>query len=934
MPTGLWHKGDWEVNKFGINSFKSKYSGVEQRYNDLTWDEFIDFIQDSHVVVENKELRPLFNATRFKTLDQCIEENKDDIRFDRNSNSYVVARRQKNAVEVELLIIDYDGDVSIEEAMNRYKDYEYVGYTSYRHQDEEGLDRFRLIFPLVQPIPSHKVIDKNGNELDKGVFYDLSDAIMEFAPLSDPAILNGIQIFYLPSAPKRRIHLAKTWRNKGKVLDWTKWIVNEVDYSNNQSSTTNIKPNRKLNFKLDPDQLFHFKNGSITARDVLGRVKKVTCPFHQDKKGSEFLNRFPDSGVVIFHCKKCGTFSLPPESIDSHQKDEVNHDTSPLVEIEEPWWDHKDKDRMMKLLSSIKKSILSDNGKKKISSVQIAGTPLKHQFKSHIITLPEGSGKSRLALSFLEDKPHPYFGDSSKLYRNQIIFASKSWEQVIEQHNTFLPFLSSIGRTAKIAWSFDGSIFRRFKVKIKRKESKPFSPGKKLDHQTIEEIINTHPHLDERFIKLTWNILGWNDNQFKSMAIPDVVSVDGDVDYDPDLDFFDELGNDPPAIIFTTIAQLRLLEVKHDRVPLNWIIWIDDPDLDEMIDIKRVESIKNQEESSNRKLINGTLYDLRDNNQSIGVPFENHRCIYTTTEKVTCRLLEHLLKSRKVPYQIHGERFKVTGGHITILGTSGVQKKKDGIIPLLVNRISVDSKKDILLIADGLPAEFNHSTNKGRNDLTDRHIIIEISHPHPFQIKTVCDSLGLDFDQYRDEISKELMMDRLHQAVGRNSGFRSKGFECVVLVDKNQHQYLVENCGYKIDKVNSVVIDRTEKMSRKDKRITESSSKLVKDVESFLNNVNNYLDDLRKVKTDIKSVLFTISDDVKRERYIIRLLVSLTTFSTIRFDTDKLPNNSYSKKVRKLGEWLLDSYIQNDRQDHVIDKYVKEVSSDTPKKPS
>lgn len=893
--------------KFGVNYFRSVHDGVRDRVDDLEWDEFATFMKnEGHRVAPTKDDVSLFSATKFKTLDAVLTEDRHGYREDPDGTQ-IVRRQQRNALQVELLILDYDGTLTLDEARERFKDYEYLGYTSYGHMKTPGTHKFRLIFPLSQPIPAHKTFNEYEMVVEHGAYYDLSEALIEFAPGCDPVITKTVQAYYLPSAPSARIADAVIWRNHGVVLDWTTWRKNDAHYSSSDASPVPRKANGQPNRTLDPDQEFTHPRGTIKASDVTRRIQHVRCPFHGDATGSEFLVRY-DSGVVCFQCKRCGPFTLSPavrlpKAVikDACPTDEVK---TPGVEMEEVWLDHTDRDQIEQLLAEAKKDILSDKG------VEYFGAT---RFKSHAIYLPEGAGKSQLALSFLSDSASPY--------RNHLVFACKSWKQVIEKEASFRPKLKEIGRTSQIAWSFDGSIERRFNVKVRRGNGKPFSPGDQLEEETIAEIIRRHPDLSERFIRMTWAILGGDSLRFEAMTARDRIYAEPASPTDDEDLIFDDLGDEPPAIIFTTFAQLRLVAAKRDRIPRNWIIWFDDPDLDELIDIKpRRADAKGDDKKV--KTIEGTRYDVRPAKTSLGLPFISHRCIYTTTERVTLRLLEHHLKEHGDPCTVHGERRRVTGGQITILGTDKVQKKFDAIVPLLVRRLEMEHAKKVTLIADGIPAEFNHSTNKGRNDLKDRHLLVEVSLPHPAQIKVVCDALGLPFAQHRHQIGAELMLDKMHQAIGRNSGFRTAGFECVVLADKNRHASLVENCGYAIDGENSVIVDKTEKMSRRDSRLAESASPLVKQIGAFLNNPFDYLSDLRKIKPDITFVLDRIADETKRFEYIARLLAALTSLTRVRFDLDvSFASTSHlERQVLELGLWVL-TQIPDERLGEVQTNY-------------
>jgi hypothetical protein len=555
---------------YTITLFKSKFEPVAG-VGEYTWNQVIDLFSQGHNPVIDKLAQPGFNATLFKTPDQVIADgqfgNPDEVLTEDRS----VRRKQRNAVQVDMFIADYDGAMTLDEARDRFKEYEYVGYTSYGHLKDGKIHKFRLIFPLVKPIPARRLIDKQGREVEKEIYYELSEAIQAFAPGVDPACKNGVQLFFPPSAPPDRIHLAESWHNKGKLLDWTHWKTNDQYDTDSGNPLSPRTATGKINRRLDPDQEFRYQRGVIAARDVQKRIQKVACPFHADNKGSEFITRH-DSGVVSFTCKKCGTFSLPPENRHDDTDDDL-----PLFEMDRVWMEGGDRSAMRTILQGIKKDILADTGIPPTESRYVQSRKLNYQFKSHILYLPEGSGKSQLALEFLKDPPTRYFLHSPDFYRHQIIFACRSWEQVIEQYETFLPKIKAIGRTARIAWSFDGLVQHRFKVKVRRGQSASFQPGKIKEEETITEIIDTHPNFSERFIRLTWNFLLETDG-FRSITTPDVVSIK-QVD---DPEGLEDAA--PPAMIFTTFTQLRLYEVKGDAIPKNWIIWIDDPDIHELID--------------------------------------------------------------------------------------------------------------------------------------------------------------------------------------------------------------------------------------------------------------------------------------------------------------------------------------------------------------
>src|SRR5262249_39682853 len=149
---------------------------------------------------------------------------------------------------------------------------------------------------------------------------------------------------------------------------------------------------------------------------------------------------------------------------------------------------------------------------------------------------------------------------------------------------------------------------------------------------------------------------------------------------------------------------------------------------------------------------------------------------------------------------------------------------------------------------------------KGKNDLRERNLVVELSSPHPLKVKTICDAIGLAFETEGGEIGKDMLLDQLHQALGRNSGYRFSGRECVALLPANMHSRVLREVRYAYDENNSVLIDRLGGMRQKDRRTGETASSLVLAIEGFLNNVSAYVQDKRKVVPDIIHVIGNIQN--------------------------------------------------------------------------
>jgi len=912
------------VKDLHINVFNSR---KDNRVRPLptSWDNIVGFFMSGHEVVENKEDVKLFNAIHYKSVDQ-IPDNSEDWYMDSRGYSYA-KRRQVNIIEVDLLVLDYDGGTTIDEIKKRFQEYEYVCYSSFRHLYDGETHKFRVIIPFSKPIPAWKKYNEYGVAIDGGEWYQIRDALESFVGPCDTASFTAGQIYSIPSVPESRVDLAFAEHHSGKWLDWERFeriSFQNMDTGSDPSTGKSLVKTGDQH--LEPDQILQTKTGSIRVKDVVGRINGVLCPFHEDTKPSEFVRKVEATGNIFLHCSTCqknyymrrDNSVAPTLSAEQKKKEKARgikikkdriYTADEILEFdyEGNYYDGEDRRRVLKQLKGIQDKIQKDRG------YDTGGG--KRIFKSHIVYMPEGSGKSRLVL------------DMAKAGQ-KIIFACKSWEQIESKYDEYLCTGIKEGFNVKVARSKDAKARRRFGTKTVREEpSKPFSTGRILDKETIESFIKNNPDLSPDFIRLSWQFFSSDRLSFETMSHPER-DEEGNIISD---EISAPLADGNTRIILTTFEQLRLHRLRNTYIPSDWIIWFDDPDITDVIDIDPYDIDKWGELPEHRlnketREVNGKRYYTRNPNQSLGYSLRDHKCVYTTTEVITRQAIELMMKKRREECIVHDEMDNIVGGTITILGTHMVWKKYDGIIPLLVRRLNKE-KCETRLIADGLSSEFNHSNNKGRNDIDETNILVELSIPHPVHVRTVCDALDISFGVNRNEVTRSIMLDRMHQAIWRNSGYRYKGFQCVVLVDKQVHRHMINGTRYMIDRDNSVIIDRTKTMATKDTRTGNAASPIVQKVEHLLNNLNVYISDKRKVKPDITYVLGEIKDDSDRLKYIIRLLTSLKEISSVRFGTDQSewkPANRVQEDYQHIGNWILENWVPEQNRDSVLSKIYKD----------
>jgi len=134
---------------------------------------------------------------------------------------------------------------------------------------------------------------------------------------------------------------------------------------------------------------------------------------------------------------------------------------------------------------------------------------------------------------------------------------------------------------------------------------------------------------------------------------------------------------------------------------------------------------------------------------------------------------------------------------------------------------------------------------------------------------------------------------------------------------------MVDETRYLIDFDNSVVIDRTQTMSRKARRTKKSASEIVLELENQLNNINAYVADSRKIIPDLKFVIESVQSNQVRLTYLIRLITSLSELGNInvkKLFSDSDPLNELQQTYRNIIVWALDSWVPENKRESVLEK--------------
>lgn len=187
---------------------------------DLYWEELVEQFND-HSIVKKKDESPLISPVKFKTIEETTiyaeytesEASRGwgkegELKLDTEGNPFT----WKGAVNIKewfMLPVDIDEGFTIVDAIKKYKDYEYILYTSFSHQTGDvPKDKFRILFPLFRPVSAKD-------------FEYRRHSIAEWlgAASYDESSLARFRGFYLPSCTKENYNNGVIYHNEGQLLD-------------------------------------------------------------------------------------------------------------------------------------------------------------------------------------------------------------------------------------------------------------------------------------------------------------------------------------------------------------------------------------------------------------------------------------------------------------------------------------------------------------------------------------------------------------------------------------------------------------------------------------------------------------------------------------------------------------------------------------------
>ncbi len=755
----------------------------------VEWDDIVAALTPHKIVKEDtdKALERHFNGVYYSDLEPGIK-----------------ARRNSLAETADLLTLDFDNIVTLEEAMDMYREYTYLIYSSFNHQrwkyDKSTgswmtpRDKFRVVFPLAQTVSKQEWLDR---VFDKALKYLPADAweINTFAPHVDGVSKVLSQPFCIPiQHPDEGEAFVQV--NEGKLLNILDW--KKVDRSEaTKSIAKNNNPTTVADGYFPVDQQFRLESGAVVTVETLNvGDTEVCCPFHGGPNGEST----PSSGVrknvdgfATHYCFVCNNGDGQLRLMERERNDSPTTIT------------FKSKSGAVKNLKAAITPVRITSAKVDLECDAQPAKPFNREERAALLKKKcfelkhrtllyafEGFGKSHLATMLVTQK------------KEHILFACNSNDQVDEQARGFAKFRYN-GKTEQ-RFDEDGNIVRK-EYGQRLLVQKIVSVAYRLEKEYNFEVIRGKP-------QHPWD----TEAVDKEASIMKLLSERPDLaECEPEaMELWDSLSPDKPDfenfdIVVTTHARIgswgqRQADAECPMfVRKDVIIMFDDPEQsafrrlmpigDWSVNLTINDKLLEIEEIANKR------YFIRPEQFVVGYGYDSNKMVFTTTELVTSHLISTEFPDIDIPNLMPEE--KMIAGSITMIKTHFVAASRDGFIPVMVERVKRETGREIEYFADGQGNEYNLTNNKGQNRFKTMDTIVEISQPTPVAVTDLLNELGWEWEMM-DLVKNIISIDKMNQAIGRNSGYRwsdgEQTAQCVVLCDTRMFNSVVEGTRYHIER--------------------------------------------------------------------------------------------------------------------------------------
>jgi hypothetical protein len=861
-------------------TFFSTMESTKPSARDWTWMDFVNDVMSGHKIVppETKPYCWHFNASTYKKG----------------------GRRVGSDIEtVNAIILDFDDYVEWQTtiaAFAAFRKLEFVAYTSFNHQRSKGesdraRDKFRIVFPFKTSCTVKE-------------YQEISDYLLtEFAPKADRCLGNPNQIFTYVYCAEENAEQANLFYNEGEWLDWRTLPRTEAQpaYVPGVSFSTPSKADHYL----PADHIFQLGKGLIRFGDVKSRIGRVYCPHHPDKSPGSFLNK--TKNTIYHHCSKCGTTKIAYEEPKPEDVIEAAATRSaPPVPMSSSQ------------VAAIQKEILGISEDDPVE-------PFSRERRVKLIERRCMTGLHEIMLlQAFEGFGKSYYAVLEARRGNKVLFASSSNEQAAEQASSF----EKLGLRVQLIPGREYLLRTLYKVEVQKSEETHPWDLERLSESKTKKWIMTHLKKTVEEAEKIWLHCTPPQADF--------------VNYD---------------IVCTTIARTQsfgkiqraraslmlgrgvYLKDEERHLPKDCIVFFDDPEKTYFTKYAPYDEkyIKRQQEKKRKKIaksedgqseleqlqeipttnkarlvidgvsvkettINGTHYFIRPDSLKLGYGLFDARLVFTTTELITTYLIKDMYPKIYHPKLMPDQ--KMLAGEITMIKSNLAGAKRDAFLRPILARLKKEGF-ECELIADGIGAKYNLLNSKGQNQLAESTTVIKLSEPHFEEVKKYIDELNWDpSDAYQMKLA--LALDKLQQAIGRNSGYRWSDREgkqrkcCYVVCEPRLHDDLLKAMRYHVE---TIVLQPSKEVGSK-----KDYQNLRDGLCWFIAHLDRYLmmEDTSKrgegrdmFWSDIQTC-FEETQTLKRVIFKRRLLEAIKT--KIEKTKEIALSNALQKRLQKLGE--------------------------------
>lgn len=180
---------------------------------DLTWPEAVELFQ-TPIPAERKEDVGMYNLGRFKSLNDPTTESARRYHYKNGQRQptydlipNTVRRCKTNLLGISGLVLDIDDNFEILEAIDKYKNYEFVLYTTFNNLRTQDPDtgqlkqKYRVVIPFIKELAAADIMGR-------------IDSMKTIFPEVDNSCFSMSQSFYFHSG-----QYLYTYHNQARIID-------------------------------------------------------------------------------------------------------------------------------------------------------------------------------------------------------------------------------------------------------------------------------------------------------------------------------------------------------------------------------------------------------------------------------------------------------------------------------------------------------------------------------------------------------------------------------------------------------------------------------------------------------------------------------------------------------------------------------------------